>query len=486
MTVSSARSWLAKYLPATYQFDSTFAAFNQRGQGLRQGLMPKATFNIRLWFAVGSLGSIVLICAAAAFWLNSYLTDSLIDRESQVSQEFLETITAVNGAEMFADDGAAIPHQSEELLDFVKHALNIPGILRINIYTTTRRILWSTEGKLVGQAFNDNDELERALRGEIVADMSYLTDANKQEHVALGNVDHYIEAYMPLHGMAPDRPVVAVMEFYRLPLRLDDRLAAGSATIWSGAVAAALLLFAVLYWIVQRGAQIIERQQRELTSVAAFAAVGQMSSAVAHSLRNPMAAIRSSAELWRGQLPAENQEIADEIMRDVDRMDSYVRDLLSYARPEPYDLQVIDPHAVLKGIAERHRHAATRSGVVITLGDAAAQKVHVKADFKLLEQALTTVVTNALEAMGDGGELSITLDRSPRRGMIRLGFADTGRGIAPDVLQHVSSRYYTTKPGGLGLGLVLTRGIIERFGGMFSIASTRDVGTTVNIDIPVA
>ncbi len=448
--------------------------------------MPKATFNLRLWFAIGSLGSIVLICSAAAFWLNGYLSDSLIDRESQVSQEFLETITAVNGAQMFADDGAAIPRQSLELLDFVKHALNIPGILRINIYTTTRRVLWSTEDKLVGQTFNDNDELERALNGEIVAEMSYLTDANKAEHVALGNVDHYIEAYMPLHGTAPDRPVVAVMEFYRLPLRLDDRLAAGSFAIWSGAVGAALLLFSVLYWIVQRAAQIIERQQDELANVAAFAAVGQMSSAVAHSLRNPMAAIRSSAELWRSQLPQENQEVADDIMRDVDRMDSYVRDLLAYAQPEPYDLQVIDPQKVLAGIVDRHRHAAGRSGIVMTLSDALDGKARVKADFKLLEQALTTVVTNAIEAMGAGGQLTIAISRSMARGMVRLSFTDNGRGIAPEVLQHVSSRYFTTKPGGLGLGLVLTRGIIERFGGTFSIASTPDVGTTVTIDIPVA
>lgn len=448
--------------------------------------MPKATFNIRLWFAIGSLGSILLICSAAAFWLNSYLTDSLIDRESQVSQEFLETITAVNGAQMFADDGAVLPHQSEELLDFVKHALNIPGILRINIYSTTRRVLWSTEAKLVGQTFNDNDELERALGGEIVAEMSYLTDANKAEHVALGNIDHYIEAYMPLHGTAPGKPVVAVMEFYRLPLRLDDRLRAGSATIWSGAVAAALLLFAVLYWIVQRGAKIIERQQRELANVAAFAAVGQMSSAVAHSLRNPMAAIRSSAELWRSQLPPENQEIADDIMRDVDRMDTYVRDLLAYARPEPYHLQAIDPYGVLSGIVDRHRHAAARNGISITLIDAFEGKSRIKADFKLLEQALTTIVTNAIEAMGEGGQLTVAVARSPVKGMVRLSFSDTGRGIAPDVLQHVSARYFTTKPGGLGLGLVLTRSIIERFGGRFSIASNRDVGTTVTIDVPVA
>ncbi|MBK8086462.1 MAG: hypothetical protein IPK28_23065 [Devosia sp.] len=163
-----------------------------------------------------------------------------------------------------------------------------------------------------------------------------------------------------------------------------------------------------------------------------------------------------------------------------------MRDLLAYARPEPYDLQVIDPHSVLTGIVERHRHAAGRSGMIITLSDAFEGKSRIKADFKLLEQALTTVVTNAIEAMGEGGQLAIAISRSPARGMIRLSFGDTGRGIAPDVLQHVSSRYFTTKPGGLGLGLVLTRGIIERFGGTFSIASTRDVGTTVTIDVPVA
>jgi two-component system sensor histidine kinase HydH len=448
--------------------------------------MPSPSFNLRLWFAIGSLGTILVICAAAALWLNSYLTESLISRESQVSQEFLEAIVAVNGAAMFTDDGAKTPHQSPALLDFATHTLNIPGILRVNIYATTRRILWSTESKIVGQTFVDNEELDRALTGEIVASMSYLNNDNKAEHVALGNVDHFIEAYMPLRGDAGRGPVAAVMEFYRLPLRLDETLERGRLAIWTGAIAAAALLFGVLYWIVQRGARIIEGQQRQMSLIEAFAAVGQMASAVAHSLRNPMASIRSSAELWQGQLPADSRHVADDIMRDVDRMDSYVRDLLAYARPESYDPRPVDPIKVLGVVVDKHRRAAMRNGVTITVTDGCSGTARVKADDRLLEQALTTIVTNAIEAMSDVGQLAITVTAGAGGNTVRIEVADTGRGIAPDVLQRVSAAYFTTKPGGLGLGLVLTRGIIDRFGGTLTLASTSGVGTTVSLELPAA
>jgi len=447
--------------------------------------MQQRTFNLRLWFALGSFGAIAAICVVAAIALSAFITDSLLGRESEVSQELLEAIVAVNGAEMFRDTGAATPYQSPELLDFGKHAVKIPGMLRVNIYATTRRVLWSTEPKLIGQSFTDNVELDEALTGKIVASISYLNADNKDEHIELGNVDHFIESYMPLHADAGRGPVAGVMEFYRLPLRLDDTLTLAQILVWGGAAAAALLLYAALYWIVDRGARLIERQQREISRIETFAAVGQMSSAVAHSLRNPMAAIRSSAELWRSMLPQDGAGIADEIITDVDRMDSYVRDLLSYAQPEASELRAVDADAVIRQVIDKLAPTAERQGVRIAV-EGRKRPVRVRADDKLLGQAITTFITNALEATPKGGRLRVTLDRGRSRRYWQISVADTGRGIAPDVLDRVSSAYFTTKPGGLGLGLVLARGIVERFGGRMAIASTEGEGTEVRIELRAA
>ncbi|MEQ1899932.1 MAG: ATP-binding protein [Devosia sp.] len=445
--------------------------------------MQQKTFNLRLWFAVSSLGVILAICAIAAFWLGDFLTDSLLERESDVSQELLEAIVAVNGVEMFHDDGQAVPYQSPALLDFGEHAVRIQGMMRVNIYAPTRRILWSTEPKLIGETFTDNDELSEALSGKLVASISYLDESNKDEHIELGNVDHFIEAYIPLRGDSGRGPVAGVMEFYRLPLRLDDTIMRAQTYIWAGAVIAALVLFVTLYWIVDRGARVIQRQQGELSRIETFAAIGQMSSAVAHSLRNPMAAIRSSAELWRSMLPPGGAEVADEITREVDRMDSYVRDLLSYARPQSDGRGTVEPRRVVDSTVLKLLAGAGRVGIRIATADQRLRAVPVKVDERLLEQALTTFLTNAIEAMPDGGTIDVVLSRGSTSRFTRISVSDTGRGIPAEMLDRVSTAYFTTKPGGMGLGLVLARDIVDRAGGRMSISSEPGKGTVISIEL---
>src|SRR4029077_18715215 len=135
--------------------------------------------------------------------------------------------------------------------------------------------------------------------------------------------------------------------------------------------------------------------------------VGQMASAVAHSLRNPMSAIRSSAELWQTDQPSRRCEIADNVIREVDRMDGYVRDLLAYAKSEPYQPQPVNPLRVVETILAKQRATIDRNHMKRQTPAHHAAAPDVMADAMLLEQALTSVVTNAIEAMPDGGKLAI-------------------------------------------------------------------------------
>ena len=451
---------------------------------MRSAGTPARTFNLRLWFAICSLGTIAVICALSAHFLTQYMTNSLLQREGTLSQEFLESIVNVNGADTFRDDEDPVNTQNPMLLDLAAHLLSMPGVVRVNIHARSHRVLWSTERQLVGQVFTDNDELDEAFKGTIVTEISSLDSDDKGEHIALGVTGRIIESYIPLRSDAGKGPIVGVVEFYRLPLALDVMLRQGERTLWLSALAAASLLYLVLYWIVQRGAVVIERQQESLGHMEAMAAIGQMASAVAHSLRNPMSAIRSSAELWHAQQPIDNREVTDEVIAEVDRMDRYVRDLLAYSRSEPAQSRPTNAQKVIDSIFERQARVAQRHNIKI-IRTGLEPDVRVLADEHLLEQALTSLVTNSLEAMPEGGTLEANITRLSKD-RIRIMVSDTGRGIAPELLDRVTDSYFTTKTRGLGLGLVLTKGIIERFGGSMSITSTLGEGTNISVELKEA
>jgi two-component system sensor histidine kinase HydH len=480
------RSWLVSPAAWAYVPAGCAAALYRRLSGVKPKRMPNKTFNLRLWFAAGSFGTIAAICLLSAFWVANFLTRSLLERESEVSQEFLESIVTVDGPAIFREDGSEPMAPNPLLLDFSRHIISMPGMLRVNIHAPSHRVLWSTEQQIIGNIFEVNDELDNAFRGARVTEIGSLPDNSKPEHVALGQSGHFIEAYIPIRADGGRGPVLGVVEFYKLPLALDATIQSGRRAVWIGATFAAIVLFLTLYWIVQRGARLIERQQQHMMHLEAFAAIGQMASAVAHSLRNPMSAIRSSAELWRSQQPQEKREVADEVIREVDRMDGYVRDLLSYARAEPYHLQPVAPLKVIEAVVGKQQPAIARNRIDVETRAGDNTRTKVMADEMLLEQALTSVVTNAIEAMPDGGKLSVSIAPGSEKGKVRIAIADTGRGIPAELLERVTESYFTTKARGLGLGLVLAKNIIERFQGKLDIASTRGAGTTVCIDLKSA
>lgn len=471
------------------------ALFNYAGFAFAVRRMPVAAnadparmqgFNLRLWFAMGSFGTISLICILAAYWVSDFVTRSLLERESEVSQEFLESIVSIDGIDMFRDDARGATAPSQSLLDFARHIVSMPGVFRVNIHSPKHRVLWSTEQQLIGRLFGSNDDLNAAFAGHRVTEIHSLSDDNKPEYLAMGHTGNFIEAYIPIRSEGGRGPVVGVVEFYKYPAALDATIRQGRHIVWIGAAASAALLFLLLYWIVQRGAQVIELQQGHMAELEAFSAIGQMSSAVAHSLRNPMSAIRSSAELWRSLAPGDSREITEDVMREVDRMDNYVRELLTYARSEPYHLQPLDLAKIVDTVMARQAPAIVRNRIEASTKLSGGAPVRVLADEMLLSQALTSILTNAIEAMPGGGSLTVAFGPGTNKKMVRIEVADTGRGIAPDLLQRVSRSRFTTKAQGLGLGLVLAKGIIVRFGGTLSIESVPGQGAKIMIDLKAA
>jgi two-component system sensor histidine kinase HydH len=161
-----------------------------------------------------------------------------------------------------------------------------------------------------------------------------------------------------------------------------------------------------------------------------------MASAIAHSLRNPLAGIRSSAELLRLEHP-NTKPAPDDIIGEVDRLTEYVRELMEYARNDAVSLQRVDPLDVVCGTLSRQRAALERARVEVTIDD--KRRVHrpVEVDPPMLGQAMASIVTNAIEASPRGGRLHIVLS-DPDGRHTEISFTDSGRGIPAALLARVS------------------------------------------------
>jgi signal transduction histidine kinase len=216
-----------------------------------------------------------------------------------------------------------------------------------------------------------------------------------------------------------------------------------------------------------------------------------MAAAVAHGLRNPLASLRAAAQLARHRVdaPAAREQL-NAIIEQVDRLDLRITHLLAFSRPAPFhplreSVRVL-VEATLGSVAELLR--ARRVELVVSLAPGLPD---VRVDPMRLEQTLTEIVSNALDAMPlpGGGRLTIEGRREANDGGadgVALMITDSGGGIPPEVLANVCEPFFTTRAEGTGLGLAIAKRYVEETGGRLSITSIVGRGTTVRIWLPSA
>ena len=234
----------------------------------------------------------------------------------------------------------------------------------------------------------------------------------------------------------------------------------------------------------------LERTQAQLIQSEKLASIGEMAAAVAHGLRNPLASLRATAQLAlrRPGSPASAEHLAL-IVQEVDRLDRRISHLLNFSRPAPF-------HPSTESVAELvERLLPTFAELLgerrIELRREVAHAVpDVRVDAMQLEQALVEIVSNALDAMPDGGRLRVGVrsERAARDGdaAVVIEVEDSGGGIPEHVLPSVCEPFFTTRPGGTGLGLAIARRYVEQNGGRLEIESRRGAGTVVRVRLPAA
>jgi signal transduction histidine kinase len=172
--------------------------------------------------------------------------------------------------------------------------------------------------------------------------------------------------------------------------------------------------------------------------------------------------------------------------RNAHRIARIAQGLLSFARPSAGGQAPVQLNDVVRDTLLLAEREVTRAGIALTVEAADALPL-VRGDASALEQVLLNLVTNAAAAVEAGGAIRITTRAHPERaGAVQLIVADSGCGIAPDVLPHIFDPFFSTKPEGTGLGLSVSHGIVREHGGTLDVESAPGQGTRVTVTLPAA
>lgn len=246
----------------------------------------------------------------------------------------------------------------------------------------------------------------------------------------------------------------------------------------------------------------VEQKTRELKSahdhvlhVEKMASMGKMAAVVAHEINNPLSGILTYAKLLRKWLDqgamdaakqAEAKECLDVIAGESRRCGDIVKNLLTFSRTAPMNVETTDLNKVVDRSIRLVQHQLEMAGVELQL-DLADDLPMIPCDGAQIEQVVLALVINAIDAMPRGGNLWLRTRVSPSGDEIQIEIRDDGTGIPPEILPHVFEPFLTTKEGGhgVGLGLAVSQNIMERHRGRIQVQSELGKGTSFTLTLPL-
>lgn len=464
---------------------------------------PTRRFELLHWISILGLVAITIVSIPFAAILSHFMTREILNHDAALTSQFIVSIAETQSSQANLGPKVTLGQILDERVDLAKlgidpqvaagarrqfydHLRFLPDVLLAEVYAHDRTIIWSTNRSPAGQQISqDNDELEKAFAARVTMRTSYVGRAHKLEEQWFLRQPKklYVENYVPLYDASGD--VAAVAKIYKEPGDLLRSIDRGNMLVWACTALGAVFLYLALFWLIRRADIMLNAQQQRLVETEALCVIGEMSAAVAHGIRNPLATIRSSAELaLDGDLESARKNATD-IIFQIDRLGKWVRDLLVFSRPLSGENRKIDlvslvdeclPHfsAQLEKFRVSCEFVRPPAGVPPVLGERG-----------LATQALASVVANAIEAMPAGGSLHLEFQLETRLRRVALVVTDTGTGMSPAELDLVFKPYYTTKRDGLGLGMALVKRIMDRFGGAISLYSREGEGTRVSLSFPL-
>ncbi|RWU19177.1 sensor histidine kinase [Pseudomonas alkylphenolica] len=441
--------------------------------------------------------SIILVAIVFGLIASILIINTDTQRNTTLTAKFIQALGAVDTGNMGLagyqtsdvldpreDDGlsqeAQVSRQKSRRAFFesLSNIAKQPDTLLINVYAPDKVIIWSSNPKLIGQRFTNDEELEGAESSKdgVVASYHQVKESRSEQQFTRQPSSIFIENYIPLVNTAGKVP--SVVEFYTAPPGWLASTRWGNLLVWLAcSIGAGLIYLGLLSFTGKHGGLFSSRIQQNIDNEMA-ALLNEVSSVVAHNLRNPLAVVRSSAELaLEVGSQAACKNIGD-IISQVDRMSAWIKELHSASTSLKGEIGKVDPvEAVLETLRNFEQPLCTAN---VHVEFSANGSLPVTGHHALLVQILNSLVSNAIDAMPEGGVLYIGINqRSLKR--LNIVLRDTGKGMTTAQQKALFRPRCSIKHGGFGIGLMLVKLIMKRFGGHASLTSSKSKGTTVNL-----
>lgn len=384
-------------------------------------------------------------------------------------------------------------NQYRRLDRVVRNTIHGFSVEKVNIYDRQQILTYSTDPEGVGKKGSLGPIFDRVLEG---ATISVFEGGNSflGFEWPWGNNVHRLKTYIPMWVEKPMTwkrgKVLGVFEIiqdissdYEMIFRFQW-LVIGSFTVFVGVLLIALSL------IAKRAEHIIERRSAErkkleekLHRAEHLATLGEMIASVSHEIKNPLGIIRSTAQLIQKRMEDErNQRLATIIVEESERLNTIVTEFLDFARPK-------EPQFSLCRVSDIIDRALDTFGSTFEFKNITVRKEYngecnIMADEMLLYRAFFNLISNSIQAMEEGGTLTVKINGLDKNGFVSVSIADTGSGIPGDIKDKIFRPFFTTREKGTGLGLAIVQSIIEEHGGEIVVDSAEGKGTTMTIKIP--
>ena len=234
----------------------------------------------------------------------------------------------------------------------------------------------------------------------------------------------------------------------------------------------------------------MEEQMKRLDKMAA---INQLAAGMAHEIRNPLTSLSGSIQMLKSELTLQSHQerLMDIILRESERLNALITDFLLFAQPPRTDRTVSNLKNILEETVELLVHSPSYHEEIRIRYPHPLEDIRVLVDPDQMKQVFWNLILNAVQAMGETGELTVVLERGtdglsyqkPKE-VVTISISDSGRGIAPHEKEKIFEPFYTTKDRGTGLGLSIVHRIIETHSGLIKVESEVGKGSTFTLLLP--